>query len=238
MATCQEIVTDAFLEAGVNLQAGQTPNTERLEWGRRRLNRILEGLGLSDFTIYTELLSTYTPPINVLSFTLGPTGTVVGPRPIRIDRANIILAGANQQRIHLYVMSKQEYAEESQKVIRTTLPWAIYSDGAVPNTNVYMVGQPTTTYTLEIFQTFELPQFASLADQFTAPPGYKDMLLLELAVATSQTFTKAVAPALMQMAIQAKHRVIRSNVRTTPLISDAPGCGGRGTNTIWETGIR
>ncbi len=240
MATAQTIINDAALIAGLTHEAGRTLSPERNALALNFLNQLLSSLSTEDLYVYTNTISLYTLPVNVTSFTLGPSGLLVGPRPIKLIAANIILSGVNQPRVALDILDERGYAAQTVKVIATSVPWAIYSDGAMPNTNIYLLGYPTTAYTLELFHPTALAQFSLVSDTLSAPDGYQQMLTDCLAEMLLPLRVPTADPTLMNLvrsrALSSRARVARLNAESPRLKSDAPTGRGRERYANWVGG--
>lgn len=236
MATAQDIIVDAYLECGEMDQAGQTPPPTQLTYGLNRLNRIVGQLSTRRLFIWEIGSARYTLSPSQTSYTIGPSGAdFTAPRPLGpapgngIKNANIILTGTNPEAsLPLYIMNDDEWANLSVKEIPTSVPTAIYNDGAFPNSRLYLLGYPTQANDLELFTPTQISTFAALGTTFTMPPGYQEAITTLLAEALCSAMHKGVVPpALADSARRARVAVMSLNSASPNLSNDAGTLGSK-----------
>lgn len=237
MATCQTICTNALIESRVMRQAGQTPPAEQLSYAQDRANRILSMWSTGDWFIYTTKIELFTLSPSRLFYTIGPTGNFVTQRPMRIINANLVLVNTPQlTRIPLALWDDDQWSAVQARVLYTGIPVGLYNDGAAPDSRLYLWPAPTQPNQLELFTPQQMPQFATLADEFVAPPGYEESLTLTLAEALADSLPGGV----LTPGLQARARFARSRQRLKPaplIINDAPGTtmDSTGKQINWRT---
>jgi hypothetical protein len=84
--TTADCITDALDICG-RLGAGATPTTEDNTKCLRKLNLIIKNLNTRGYQIFVYKRATYALPAGTASVTIGPTGTIAVPRPVRIPQA-------------------------------------------------------------------------------------------------------------------------------------------------------
>jgi hypothetical protein len=121
--------------------------------------------------VYTTRQDEYTftdknPPDgnNPAVYTLGPSGAdFTGPRPTRIERANILLTDASPGVFFpLEVLDVDQWAQITLEQMPVTLPTKMYPDYANPNCNLYFWGQPTAPYILQLFTWQQIGAFVGV----------------------------------------------------------------------------
>lgn len=175
MATVRELVTDAFLEAGI-LAQGESVSAEDGAFGLRKLNRLLDSWsadGLLVFKTVQESLS-----ISASGVTIGVGSTLNTQAPIQIVNAGIVVNGVESP---VDVIGPKEYAEIQSKS-QTGRPSKLYHEGRGEGSLLYFWPVPDQTYTLKLFSQKKIVSFTSLNDTVSLPPGYERLIVSNLAV--------------------------------------------------------
>jgi hypothetical protein len=105
------IISDAYFDAGL-LQEGQTPNSEQLVMGMRKLEDIINLWQTQGLKLWLLEDLAVTLVAGQGTYTFGPAGSVVMAKPLRVIEA--YYADANQIRRPLIPMSWNEYTRLSQ----------------------------------------------------------------------------------------------------------------------------
>lgn len=144
--TAYGIICDAMRDVG-KLRPGSEPDSEILVDYTRRLNKLINYYmtqGLKLWLIQSQIL-TLIPPTSPLTgvplYTLGPTGTVVIPKPLRVISATYVDIFGNSR--PLIVLS---YPDEYSRLSNVTQPGSINSYAVNKQQltlNVYLWNPPT-----------------------------------------------------------------------------------------------
>ena len=252
MATAQDIITDALLEIGVLSGPGQTPSTAHSSFALNRLNQMVGEWNTRRPFLYTVDINRYTLTPSQETYTIGPASTspdFTAPRPVGpgpgngIIWANIVIPGDPDVFLPLNIMGDEEWANMRVRSVGTTVPIAIYNDGANPKSTLYLYGYPTVANELELFTRHQASEFASLASTFEAPAGYQKAMTLTLAenLAPIPAFVRLGAQWSQLQADNArKARAAIAGLNSAPnnLSNDAAGltAGGVRSNFNWLTG--
>jgi hypothetical protein len=94
MATGLELITDALTEIQA-YAAGETEEGPDSELGLTRANAMLESFNIEGLMVYERREDVYLLPANVQSPTIGPTGTFIATRPVKVTNANVIELGSS-----------------------------------------------------------------------------------------------------------------------------------------------
>lgn len=243
-------MTDALTELG-QIQPGVTPNPDKLAFAMGSLNRFLDQMNTQGhfiFTIRSERFNLFakTPPISgqPISYSIGPTGDFISARPLGqgpgngIKNANIVLLGNTPQvRVPLYILDDDQWADIRVEVIPTTIPIALYNDGSLPNSNLFLWGQPTQANDLELWTRQQFTAFATIADDLEYPPGYADAIVLTMAERLSGPLRVPIPPDLPRRAREARANAKSLNTASPLLTSDMPLVSGPTRPYFnWKTG--
>src|SRR5215471_16091899 len=204
------LIYPALRKAGVTLGPQRTPSPAQYQDGLEELNRLVGSLNCDRLNIYS--ISRYEYPLNgAKTYTIGqdPTGQTIadfdGPRPVAIDRANIIYS-TPQLRRPLALLTNLQWSRIVCQDQPITIPYALYDDYAYPLSIIYLYPQPVPGYMLELFIWQLVPTFVTISDVILLPPGYEDVLVLNLAVRLAPHFQREI-PAVV--AIDAQKALMR-----------------------------
>lgn len=109
--TPASIIEDAYFDAGI-IQEGQSPNSEQLVSGMRRMTDIINFEQTQGLKLWLNVDTPVTLTAGVGTYTFGLTGTVVMPKPPRAVQA--YYRDATGIRRPLIVLSWEEYIRLSQ----------------------------------------------------------------------------------------------------------------------------
>ena len=238
MALASEIISDAYIEAGL-IKPGQTVSTERQDYGRRRLNRLMEQWSGSSAFVTGELISTYNFTSLLSSYTFGPSAAnfAITARPTRIDKANLIF---NQNvRYPLTILDYQQYGDITYKGISSNIPFYLFTQGTSPNWTLYFWPLPAdASMQVEIFTPIQSQTFNTVSDVLTSPVGYQEAITQVLAEALRVGLQMPVSPELAKLARTARGALQKLNSAPLHMINDLNPSRGQGVYDIRIGGYR
>lgn len=221
------IIYRALRLARVLQGPSQGPSPEKLADGLIALNGLLDYLTAQQGAIYTKRQDRYTLQPSQVTYTIGidPTGQQTANfnavRPVRIDRASLVLTGTNPPVfLPMSLLTPEEWASLVVRTIPTTVPRRLYCDYANPISTLYFWGYPTAGNDVELWTWQQLAQFQTIDDQVTLPPAYLDMLVYNLAVRLSEMFGTNISSSVLLQARQMLGRVKALN-NPSPQIASA-----------------
>src|SRR5215471_16483026 len=174
------LIYPALRKAAVTLGPQRTPSPAQYQDGLEELNRLVGSLNCDRLFIFSIARYEY-PLTGAKTMTIGidPQGQTVadcnGPRPVQIERANIIYS-TPQMRRPLALFTAQQWSQIAAQDIGNAIPYALYDDYAYPISTLYLYPQPLSGYILELYQWTIVPAFVSPDDVVLLPPGYEDAL--------------------------------------------------------------
>jgi hypothetical protein len=235
MATVRDVVTDSLTELGV-LAAGETAPAGDADLGLRTLNRLVDMWAAVRLMIHTVTRTTATLTANQSSFTVGPSGNINIARPMFLERIGFVDTSTDPDTEYpLTLLTEQGWADVTLKALTGTYPQAAYYNPTNTTGTLWPWPIPTSaTLQWVLYHWAAVAEFASLSDTVALPPGYREMLVTNLAVRLAPSFEREVTPALAQQALTALSMVKRSNVRMSDLRFEAAALigGGRGYGSI------
>lgn len=168
-----DIIGYALRKIG-RLGAGASPTTEDNTNCLLSLNMIIKALNAQGYQIFTYKQASYLLPASTASVTIGPTGTIVAPRPIRIPQAWIRDSNGIDQ--PLAPMSRSDFNNLSNKT-STRKPVNFYYDAQVVSGStwnnlgtVYLWPLPdVATYTMYLSYQAPIQDAGATTTQFELP---------------------------------------------------------------------
>jgi hypothetical protein len=221
------IIYAALRKAGVTLGPQRTPSPAQMQDGVEELNRLLGSLHCDRYFIYSLDILAFPLNAGQKSYTIGPGGDFDATRPQEITHANVINGNL---RSPLKVFTPQEWAAVSMQDLPGTIPQGIFNDRASPLSNLYVYGQPASVMQLELYVWHLVPELTSEADALFLPPGYPDVLVLNLACRLAPHFQRQLDPTVFQQARESLMRL--ESINAPRPIADTSGgglscgCGG------------
>lgn len=236
MTTALDLITDALVT--VKALARNEPATSTMSAvGLRRFNEVMESLSIQNLAVYSTLQTTFPLVAGTASYTIGPSGAVVAPRPPFLQTAFVRYQGTD---FPVEVHTEQEYALLSLKSQPGIPQWLIY-DPAYPNGVIVLWPVPDQAATMTIYQNTAFAPAATVFASFAMPPGYSRMVRLMLAWELSTDYPGLSAGELEKLqadAAGALALVKRNNKKPMLLRSDVAqlDCSGGGNYGNWRDG--
>ena len=219
--TARELISSAMRLIGV-LAEGETPSSNSANDALSTLNQMLSAWSNENLTIHQKVRDEFTLTAADGSYSWGTTagaGNFTTARPIQVLSANIELQGTDPQEIPLQILTLQQYAAISSKTLDSSIPAAVYFDGAYPNVGVEFYPVPSAAehvvfYSLKPFSTL------TLSTELSYPPGYEKAIRYNLAIDLAPEYGRQVDAIIMQQATETKADLKRKNMQTPILSSD------------------
>ena len=197
------------------------------------LNAMLDSWSTDDLNAYCELIQSFpiTPGQSV--YTLGVGGAWNGARPVKIDKATLVVLTNPVQplRLNLDVYNDYQWQSINLQSTASTLAQRIYFAPTFPLATVKLWPVPTEGDAVEISSSQMISNgFTSGTDAFNAPPGYLDAVRYQLAIRLAMEWDKPLKDGVVALASEALAKIQRLNA-TTPQMECNPGVisigGGR-----------
>jgi len=203
--TATTMITRALRLLRIVFNPGQTAGPQELAEGLITANDMLDEWSTQRANIFNVGTAAYPLTTAVGSYLIGPAQTINAPRPLRIERAGILVAnpnGTGTVRFPLSLLSEREWDALPNKTIKTSpVPTDLYIDNAWPYANINLSPIPTfssgTAPKLELSTWSQLTDFPDLTTDETFPPGYEEALTFNLAVRLVPAFGRNCSDAAM-----------------------------------------
>jgi hypothetical protein len=228
--TAREMIASSLRLIGV-LAAGETASANEASDALTSLNQMLSAWSNENLVVYQKVRDEFTLTVNDGSYSWGTTagsGNFTTARPVQVLKASIELQGTDPQEIPLKILTLEEYAEISLKGLDSSIPNAVYFDGAFPNVGVEFFPIPSAAehvvfYSLKPFSTL------TLSTELSYPPGYEKAIRYNLAIDLAPEYGRPIDPDIRQQAMDTKAEIKRKNIQTPKLKMDVPASSGRST---------
>ncbi len=208
MPTGLDYINDAFLIAGI-YQPGETPTAQEANGALRSMNDMLSTWSAEIRPVFCTRHDIYQMDASVASYTIGPTGDFVQPRPNMITQAMVRVQGNLDY--PLEIITPDEYLSLNLKTL-TGIPQYLKVNPTVPNIEVSVYYVPQQSYELNIDSLISLDS-QTLTGQVEFPPGYEEAVKYNLAIRLAGKYGAAanMAQFNVDIAIQSKKTIQRQN---------------------------
>lgn len=198
MTTASDIISDAFLAAGIGDQYNALDATT-VALGQRVLNRMLDSWSNENLIVYNIAQDSFamTPGQAQYSTSLLTT------RPMEVD---YVFVRQNNVDYQVDLIGDIDYANIAYKVT-SGLPDQCYYNSGYPNGTFNFFPTPSTPYTAFVGYRAPLQQFTTLTTVLSLPPGYERALVYNLAAELAPAFGTQAAPSALQIADESKHAI-------------------------------
>lgn len=168
-----QIISYALRKIG-RLGAGASPTAEDNTNLLFSLNLILKSLAAQGYQVFTYKTASYTLPASTASVTIGPTGTIAAPRPVRIPQA--FIRDSNNIDQPLEPLSRSDFNNLSNKTLPGK-PVNFYYDAQVVNGStwnnlgtIYLWPLPdVATYSLRLSYQAPIQDAGATTTEFELP---------------------------------------------------------------------
>lgn len=195
--TVLKIVTEALEELGL-LAPGETASYDDVDFGIRKLNRMLNQWASEGVNIHYRAENTHTLVVADSSYTIGPSGAdITTSRPQSIEQAFIRDSNGHDYEVRVRPIS--EYREISEKT-SPGRPWWLFYDPTPSYGTIYLYPTPDTAETLYIYSQKPFTNVTAQEDEISLPPEYQNMIISNLAIQMAPAYGKSASNELVKMA--------------------------------------
>lgn len=203
------------------LGSGEPPSSAEASDALMVLNQMLDSWTADRLTVFTITIAEFPLIVNQQVYTYGVGGDFNAARPSRIDRISIIsLTNPSQPlELPLDLYTDWDWQQVPVKNIQTTLPQAVYDDGAYPLRNLSYWPIPTAAVNTRIYGWTALTSYATLTTDNNYPPGYIEALRYNLAMRLIAEMPGEYNPIMVSTTLQlANESLARIKSMNIPLV--------------------
>ncbi len=210
MATAGDIINGSLRLIGV-LAEGEVPSAETSQDALAAMNQMIESWNTERLAVFSTIDQIETWPPGSRSRTFGPTGDIVGSRPIMIDDSTYFRDPASGISYGLKLINQQQYNGIAVKTVTSTYPQVLWVNMTYPNIEMYVYPVPTKVLEFHIVSVQELDQPANLATDMAFPPGYLRCFRYNLACELAPEFGVEPSRQVQRIAMTSKRNLKRIN---------------------------
>jgi hypothetical protein len=210
MTTAADQINGALRLLGV-LAEGETPSSETSQDALTALNQMIDSWNTERLAVFSTQDQVETWPPGAISRTFGPTGDIVGNRPVLVDDATYFRDPASGISYGLKLINQQQYNGIAVKTVTSTYPQVLWVNMTYPNIEMYVYPVPTKVLEFHIVSVQELSQPANLTTTLAFPPGYLRCFRYNLACEMAPEFGVEPSPQVQRIAMTSKRNLKRIN---------------------------
>jgi len=210
MTTAGDQINGALRLLGV-LAEGETPSAETSQDALSALNQMIDSWNTERLTVFSTIDQVESWPPGQRYRTFGPTGDIVGDRPILVDDSTYFRDPASGISYGLKLINQQQYNGIAVKTVTSTYPQVLWVNMTYPNIEMYVYPVPTKVLEFHIVSVQPLSQPATLATELTFPPGYLRCFRYNLACEMAPEFGVEPSPQVQRIAMASKRTLKRIN---------------------------
>jgi hypothetical protein len=210
MSTAGDQINGALRLIGM-LADGETPSAEVSDSALSALNQMLDSWSTERLSVFATQDQSITWPASTLTQTLGPTGTLVGNRPIELDDSSYFRDPTTGISYGIKFINQQQYDGIAVKTVTSTYPQIMFVNYDMPNVSMFIYPVPTRALEFHFISVAELSQPAVLATDLIFPPGYLRAFKYNLACEIAPEFGIEASPTVQRVAMVSKRNLKRIN---------------------------
>lgn len=201
MTTALGIITSAMRKIGV-LVKGEDPSADEADDGLEMLNDLLSSISNDSMVIYARTEDVLTLSAGTATYTIGTGGVLNTARPVKIINA-FVRSGSIDY--NLDIINDEQYASITLKTTGSIPQFINYTNG-FPLGTLKFYPVPSAGYQLHLMSEKELGQL-TLNQTISLPPGWKRMLIYNLAVDMAAEYGQPVTPEIKLIADESKGEI-------------------------------
>jgi len=210
MTTAGDLINGSLRLLGV-LAEGETPSSETAQDALVAMNQMIQSWDAERLAVFSTQEQVLTWPASTRSRTLGPTGDLVGNRPVLIDDSTYFRDPTNGISFGLKLINQQQYNGIAVKTVTSTYPQVLGVNMTYPDVEMYVYPVPTKDLEFHIVSVETLSQPANLATDLAFPPGYLRCFRYNLACEIAPEFGVEPSRQVQRIAMTSKRNLKRIN---------------------------
>lgn len=219
MATAGEQIEAALRLIGF-LGEGETPSGTIAATCLDTLNQMLEAWSVSRLLVYSTQEQVLTWTSGNATRTLGPSGQLVGLRPVQLLPDTYYKVGSQSYPIR--IISREEYNAIPDKAASSALPEFLVIDYDTPNATLTLYPVPSQNLSFHFISVTEFTQPALYSTELVLPPGYLRAVKYNLAVELAPEFGTEAKRSVQRIASTSLKALKRANVRPEDMVLALP----------------
>jgi hypothetical protein len=222
--TALELIKGAMRLIGA-IATGETLTADETTDGLKALNDLLENWSVEKLSVWQRVNETFNAVAGQVTYTIGPTGTWVTTRPVRINDAYCTVNGED---FPVDVINQQQYNDIAVKNQQSSIVERLLYLNTNANGTVTLWPVPQETAAVTLSMDTLLTNITDVNTSLSYPPGYAKALRYSLAVELAAEFGVQASPSVLQIAQDCKADIKRANKVPVRAAYDGLLTGGLG----------
>jgi len=193
------------------LAEGEQPSADTAQDALTALNQMIDSWNVEQLSIFSTQDQVRTWPSGIRSQTLGPSGTLVGNRPVFVDDATYFRDASTNVSYGIKLINQQQYDGISVKTVTSTYPQVMFVNNTFPDIEMFVYPVPMRDLEFHFISVEELTQPASLSTTLAFPPGYLRAFKYNLACEIANEFGVEPPQTVQRIAMTSKRNLKRIN---------------------------
>jgi len=208
--SCYDQITGAMRLLGV-LAEGETPSAATANDALFALRQMIDSWDTERLSVFSTKDVVYNWPSGQISRTYGPTGDVVGERPVLLDDSTYFRDPQTNVSYGIKFINQQQYDGIAVKTVTSTYPQVMWINMSYPNIEMVIYPVPLRLLEWHFISVDRLTQPATLATAILFPPGYLRAFRYNLACELAPEFGVEPSPTVSRIAMYSKRDLKRIN---------------------------
>jgi hypothetical protein len=210
MSTAGDQINGALKLIG-QLAEGETPSAATSQDALSALNQMLDSWSTEKLMIYNTIDQVFDWPSDVLTQTLGPTGSFIGLRPVQLEDSTYYRDPATNVSFGIKFINQQQYDGIAVKTVTSTYPQVMWINMEHPNIAMSIYPKPTRPLEWHFISSQVLVQPAAIYTELAFPPGYMRAFRYNLACEIATEFGVEPPRNVARIAMVSKRDLKRQN---------------------------
>lgn len=187
--TARDIIYGALRLIG-QLAEGEVPSAQTAQDSLTAMNQMIDSWSIQSLKTHSTQDQTFNWPTNERVVTFGPTGDIVGNRPVQVLDSTYFITTNTTPNISysIQLVNDEQYSNISAKTLTSSLPQILWVNYTYPNVTMYIYPVPTQLVEFHLISVQELSQPVNLSTELSFPPGYMKAFRYNLAVELASEF--------------------------------------------------
>ena len=206
--TVYDQITGALRLIG-QLAEGEQPSADTAQDALTAFQQLVDSWNTERLSVFSTQDQVRIWPAGTMRLTLGPTGDLVGNRPVLVDDATYFKY--NNVSYGIKLINQQQYDGIAVKTVQSTYPQVMFVNMTYPDIEMYVYPVPNSTLEFHFISVEELTQPASLSTSLAFPPGYLRAFKYNLACEIANEFGIEPPQTVQRIAMTSKRNLKRIN---------------------------
>lgn len=188
---------------------GEDPDANATRAGLFQLNSMLDSWSGEQIMVYSERNDVFTLVPGQATYTVGPAGNFVMPRPVEIIGVQIVSDGDSYP---IAVISNLEYQRIGDKQATADIPSSVGVLTSFPSVSLSFWPMPSVANQVRLVSRVQFTEFTSVTQIVSLPPGYQEAIIYNLAFRIATARQMPMADSAIQLAQSSLARIKRNNL--------------------------